>query len=375
MSRRALLFGSLIAMCSMAMSIVAPAASAMDTSSKASLNATDPAVSHTQAPSQEPGAVSSALQQFVRSHRQGANAGAHSATRPFAAIPNATLCLNHSYSDPYGDAGLQDADAYAIGYNCSTKVWSVVAHDPTGASAIFMGDFTMFIDRDRNPATGCQGAEVGVIAYWDDSIAGLATGAVNTPDCTQSHWSVRSETITVGFPDSDTVGLAFPNSVINASTFNWKLVWSDLNNTADIMPNTGWQTTTTPTTVPAHVMQFGRIQYDSPGTDTGTNTSLNGEYVTVKNYGTTTKNLKGWTIRDAQSHIYTFSTIFNLAPNAAVNVHTGKGTNTGTDRYWGSTGYIWNNAGDTATLKNASGTTTDTCAWSSVGAGYKICPT
>jgi hypothetical protein len=31
--------------------------------------------------------------------------------------------------------------------------------------------------------------------------------------------------------------------------------------------------------------------------------------------------------------------------------------------YWGSGNYIWNNTGDTATLRNASGKTLDTCSW------------
>lgn len=30
--------------------------------------------------------------------------------------------------------------------------------------------------------------------------------------------------------------------------------------------------------------------------------------------------------------------------------------------YWGSGNYIWNNTGDTATLRNASGKTVDTCS-------------
>ena len=120
------------------------------------------------------------------------------------------------------------------------------------------------------------------------------------------------------------------------------------------------------------LIQFGRIQYDSPGTDTGTNTSLNGEYVVVRNNSTIVRNLKSFTVRDAQAHVYTFAA-FNLGPGKAVKVHTGKGTNTATDRYWGKTAYVWNNGGDTATMKNASGVTIDTCNWTSVGLGYKNC--
>ena len=52
---------------------------------------------------------------------------------------------------------------------------------------------------------------------------------------------------------------------------------------------------------------------------------------------------------------------------SVVTVHTGKGTASSTHRYYNKTWYVWNNSGDTAYLKNASGTTVDTCAWSGGG--------
>ncbi|WP_202805881.1 lamin tail domain-containing protein [Actinopolymorpha alba] len=122
----------------------------------------------------------------------------------------------------------------------------------------------------------------------------------------------------------------------------------------------------------ASSIQFGRIQYDSPGSDTGSNASLNAEWVVLKNVGSRAVSLRGWTVRDAQRHVYTFGT-FTLNSGASVTLHTGTGTNSSTHRYWGSRAYIWNNSGDTATLKTASGTTADTCAWTSTGSGYKNC--
>jgi hypothetical protein len=47
-----------------------------------------------------------------------------------------------------------------------------------------------------------------------------------------------------------------------------------------------------------------------------------------------------------------------------VYVHTGSGTNNATNRYWGKSGYIWNNGGDTATLR-AGAKTIDSCKWTS----------
>ncbi|WP_062287508.1 lamin tail domain-containing protein [Demequina phytophila] len=116
----------------------------------------------------------------------------------------------------------------------------------------------------------------------------------------------------------------------------------------------------------ASAVRFSYVQYNSPGSDTGGNTSLNGEYIKIKNYGTASKNLTGWSVRDVANHVYTFGK-FTLKPGATVTLYTGKGTNTASKRYWGQTWYIWNNDGDTAKLRNASGTTVASCKWGSSG--------
>lgn len=106
------------------------------------------------------------------------------------------------------------------------------------------------------------------------------------------------------------------------------------------------------------------IYFDSPGSDTGTNSSLNAEWVRIKNTTSTRKTLTGWTLRDTASHVFTFPT-FALAAGAAVEVHTGSGVNSAGNLYWHEGDYIWNNSGDTATLRNAAGTVVDRCSYTS----------
>jgi lamin tail-like protein len=118
-------------------------------------------------------------------------------------------------------------------------------------------------------------------------------------------------------------------------------------------------------------VQIYKIYFNSPGTDTRSNTSLNAEYVVIKNKGTSNRSLTSWTLRDAAGHVYKFGS-FTLRAGYSVTVHTGKGTNTSTHRYWGSANYIWNNTGDTAYLKNSSGTTQDYCRYSGSGS-YVYC--
>jgi lamin tail-like protein len=121
----------------------------------------------------------------------------------------------------------------------------------------------------------------------------------------------------------------------------------------------------------ASPIQIRKIYFNSPGTDTRTITSLNAEYVVLRNVSSTNRSLYGWTVRDAASHIYRFGS-YTLRAGYSVYVHTGRGTNTATHRYWGSGNYIWNNTGDKATLKNSAGTTMDTCSYSGSGS-YVYC--
>jgi Lamin Tail Domain len=113
-------------------------------------------------------------------------------------------------------------------------------------------------------------------------------------------------------------------------------------------------------------IRINKIYFDSPGSDTGSNSSLNAEWIRLKNTGSKGRFLTGWTIRDTSSHVYKFGS-FKLGAGKSVTVHTGKGSNTATNRYWRSDAYIWNNDGDTAKLKNKAGNLIDSCSYSGAG--------
>lgn len=98
------------------------------------------------------------------------------------------------------------------------------------------------------------------------------------------------------------------------------------------------------------------INADAPGND---NHNKNGEWVEIKNTGSSTVNMTSWTLKDEANHIYTFSD-FSLAPSASVFIYSGAGTDTNTKLYWNSPRYaVWNNTGDTAFLRDASGNLVD----------------
>lgn len=54
-----------------------------------------------------------------------------------------------------------------------------------------------------------------------------------------------------------------------------------------------------PADAAASPIKIVKIYYDSPGSpDNGKNSSLNGEYIQIKNTGKKAVSLKGWTVRD-----------------------------------------------------------------------------
>lgn len=116
-----------------------------------------------------------------------------------------------------------------------------------------------------------------------------------------------------------------------------------------------------------------RIYYNSPGSpDGGGNSSLNGEWVRIRNDRNVRVSLKGWTIRDSAGHTYTFGA-YTLTPGKSVTVHTGRGDNTARHRYWGRSAYVWNNDADRATLRRGNGEIADRCSYDNDDASARNC--
>jgi Lamin Tail Domain len=116
-----------------------------------------------------------------------------------------------------------------------------------------------------------------------------------------------------------------------------------------------------------------KVYFDSPGSDRGSNTSLNAEYVVIKNGDDVSHSISGWTVRDKAGHRYTFPDGFRLGAGKQAIIHTGDGTSyttsASTHLYWGREWYVWNNTGDKVILRRADGSLKDTCSYS--GAGSK----
>jgi len=97
-------------------------------------------------------------------------------------------------------------------------------------------------------------------------------------------------------------------------------------------------------------LEIETVNADAEGTD---RENLNDEYVVFRNGGDTELELSGWTVSDAAGATYTIPAGYTLPAGETVTLHTGSGTDTQTDLYWGSGSPIWNNDGDTVTVRNS----------------------
>jgi hypothetical protein len=121
------------------------------------------------------------------------------------------------------------------------------------------------------------------------------------------------------------------------------------------------QPTTTPTTSPPTPdIKITFIEYNPDGDD------VIGEFVRIQNLGSAAQLMTGWTLSDESAHVYSFPT-FTLAAGGTVQIWTKSGTDTTTDLYWGSSSAIWNNTGDTATLKSDQGQIVSSCGYGDGG--------
>ncbi|MFF5443844.1 lamin tail domain-containing protein [Streptomyces sp. NPDC012888] len=111
----------------------------------------------------------------------------------------------------------------------------------------------------------------------------------------------------------------------------------------------GTATPASAATVHARTVHFGAFQWDSPGRDTTTVASRNGEWLDIHNNTGRTVNLRGWKVRGSDSRWdYTFGT-YLVRPGKTVRLHSGPGRNSGSNGtglghvYWNSRTHVWSN--------------------------------
>ncbi|NEC90796.1 lamin tail domain-containing protein [Streptomyces sp. SID12501] len=114
------------------------------------------------------------------------------------------------------------------------------------------------------------------------------------------------------------------------------------------------------------------VWFDSPGSDNGSNASLNGEWVEIKNTGSASISLKGWILKDVANHKYTFANL-KIGAGKTMKIRTGKGTDSAATKFQNRRAYVWNNTSDTAILTRANGSKVDDCKWTTSDPSDKAC--
>jgi micrococcal nuclease len=93
------------------------------------------------------------------------------------------------------------------------------------------------------------------------------------------------------------------------------------------------------------------VHADAAGAD---RENLNDEYVVLANRADGRVDLGGWQVGDEAGFTYEFPAGVTLGPDETLTLYTGSGTDG--EYYWGRASPVWNNDGDTVTVRAANGT-------------------
>ena len=76
--------------------------------------------------------------------------------------------------------------------------------------------------------------------------------------------------------------------------------------------------------------------------------------------------LSGWSIEDRDGNVYAFDE-YSLPSKDIVTIYTGSGDDRRLHKYWDLKTAVWDDDGETATLRRANGRVADRCRYSGAG--------
>ena len=234
----------------------------------------------------------------------------------------------HTENDPAEFPGVPDTEA---GRNC-LREWGERASEH--AKEELLGKTVLLSFDDNEPRRGYYGRLLAYVHVDGDSFNyGLITsGLARRYDSSDFQYRERYGTAE-GIARANGVGL-------------WGACANDQPQTATGTPIFAADGGT--------ALRITEIHADAEGDESA---NLNDEYLTFGNAGNETLDLSGWTVSDAADHTYTFPEGAEIAPNGTLTLHTGSGEDGDGHLYWGEGAPVWNNAGDTVIVRNASGET------------------
>jgi hypothetical protein len=144
--------------------------------------------------------------------------------------------------------------------------------------------------------------------------------------------------------------------VSTTATYTNKL--SQLTGTPMYLPMVRKEATPTPTTPPPTAdVRITDIRFDGEGIF-----PVLKEYVVIENRGGAGQNMTGWRLSDRVGNTYTFPN-FRLEAGATVRVWSKSDADDADDLYWNRGAPVWDRNGDTAYLRDNTGTLVSTYSY------------
>ena len=255
---------------------------------------------------------------------------------------------------------------------CWTGNWNGWLRLADAAKSVGAHFFPLMSGSSTDTRTMMYG-KASFLLVWDGSGGGFIFNPTDAVDPWNQAWTTDIGTprapryqVGVGWRRDYSAGVALVNpNAFSAQTFNLGGSY--------LTPSGATVTSVTLRPVTAVVLRsasaavkIARIYFDSPRSEHRSNSSLNAEWIRLRNIGSRAVSLRGWTIQDRSRNVFRFRT-YRLRAGKTVTVHTGRGMNRAGHLHWGRRSYIWNNNGDTATLRRPSGTLVDRCRYGGAG--------
>ncbi|MFC4358684.1 lamin tail domain-containing protein [Halobium salinum] len=204
------------------------------------------------------------------------------------------------------------------------------------------------LDRGRallvsTPPQAFTSAELDAVgSFVDDGGAVILLGASNAPDAPVTNLNEVAAGLGTDIRLNDDAVSDASNNVNGDSSLPTTTVFDTSFPLFDAYPATGGSGS----------LAIATIHEDAAGDDS---TNLEDEYVVFENAGSGDLDLTGYTVEDEAGHTYAFPTGYTLTGGASVTLHTGSGTDTDADLYWGRGSSVWNNSGDTCFVYDDAG--------------------
>jgi len=106
----------------------------------------------------------------------------------------------------------------------------------------------------------------------------------------------------------------------------------------------------------AHGAELGALALDEIHEDPELEGDVEDEYLVFKNTAERPLDLSGSTVENDAGRTFAFPTGFELGPGERVTLHSGRGTDSDRDLYWGADEPVWDSTGDTVTVHAPDGT-------------------